>query len=538
METGERATAAKATGPRPTDDAGELDQTARAYRAKCGTEARGNLRFFIEYVIRDGTGNAIQLEEVHREGLAFIADAQAAGKFPVIMAPWGSGKTTNYIVALSLWAIGHDPNVRIGIFSNEEGLAADRVEAIKGYIDDSKEFRATFPEVIPNMERWGAHGLLVKRTSRDPTPTVSPKGILGSKVGPRYDLIFCDDITDFENSVYSSAKRKAVDQRLHNTVMGRLSKSGNFLAVATAWHSQDAIENLKKDDRFVVLVQSVNDDCSAIEQENLATGERKSLPLPITLDRTRLIHEKINRPREFARGRQQRAYTEEEKTFNAEAIEAAIEDVGSVEKLPKGIGVDLSTPIRPGNALVPGAWDEDDQRLIVMDCVLLKATSPEVCANAVEMWRTIKADFVKVENNAYQESFIQWGKATRTEAVPWESHTTGRNKADLNLGLPGLAAAVVADGIKFLWPNRPDECKKGVCECRSGICKLIKDLKAHPFGDTDSIMALWFLWHRFRSKGGAASVRSGNASSQPRERRLYSPRENIGRHRRQRRRLI
>jgi len=527
----------KTTATHPGGDAEDLTPVAQALRVKCAEAARASRDFFIEYVVRDANGRDIRIEEIHREGYAFIDWAQSEGRYPVIMAPWGSGKTTMYVVPFALRAIGQDPNVRIGIFSNEEGLAADRVESIKSYIEDSREFRAVYPGVVANRDKWGTHGLMVKRPSKDPTPTVSPKGILGSKVGPRYDLIFCDDITDFENSVYSAAKRTAVDQRLHNTVMSRLSKTGNILFVATAWHSQDAVEKLKKDDRFAVLVQSVNDDCSTIEQTNLVTGERKTLPLPVTLDRKRLLHERANRPREFARGRQQRAYTEEEKTFSRESVlEAIVESdivFASLKPLPKGYGIDLCGEARAGNALVGAAWEETEQRTNFFDCDVLKATSPQVCEAAVEKCRAHACDFMVVENNAYQQSFIEWGRAAHDESVPWESHTTGRNKADLMLGLPGFAASLGAGGVRFVFSERPEACRKFLCECTTGLCKLVKDLIAHPFGDDDSIMAAWFIWKKFRMTGAAADGGSPqNQSSQPRDRRLYSPRENIARHRR------
>lgn len=526
-----------------TPDAEELRELARDVDKEAARQARKDFLLFIEFVLRDDRGKPIDLEETQLEGLAFIRRCQERGIWPVILAPWGSGKTTTYIIPLALWAIGHDPNVRIGIFSNEESLASDRVAAIRSYIDESPEYRAVFPQVTPNLDRWGDHAFKILRSSRDPTPTCASKGILGSKVGRRYDLELCDDITDYANSCQSQVLRDQVDKRLHNVVLGRLSRRGQFLCTATAWHEDDAVLRLRKDERFGVLVQAVSDDCTHIVQTDEVTGKRIKLALPKTLQREQLEKEKSNRPREFARGRQNRAYSDEEKTFPPDQVEECVDVgpqvAGQVKGLPRGIGADLSSKKRPGNAAVEGAWDDSAVCLHVDVCRLLATTSPVFAEHLAARWRESGSDFVVVENNGYQESLKEWVDSSMKEAIPIESHTTTRNKADLELGLPGMAAAISAGGIRFLFAERPPACAKGICDCKDGMCKLVKDLKAHPFGDTDSIMALWFLWRRFRSgaagEGSFAGTRKGRREG---GRGLYSPRQNIRRLTSPRRRLI
>lgn len=529
------------TEPKPPSDA-EISHAAIQANKAVAVKARDDFHVLIEHVLRDDHGDPIDLDEIHVEGLLFIEWAQENGYFPIIMAPMGSGKTTCYVIPLILRAIGRDWNIRVGVFSNEEGLASDRVGTVKDYIETSEEFNAVYPGMKPSQDVWGAHEFKLKRESRDPTPTCAAKGILGSKVGRRYDLIVLDDITDFENSLYSLAKRSAVDKRLHGVVMNRLSLKGILFGTGTSWHSDDALEKLKTDDRFAVLVQSVSDDCSQIKQINLITGEKKTLALPKTLDQKQLLKEKKNRPREFARGRQNVPFTEEEKSFGEVNVDAAI-DVGqdyldSVAGLPKGIGVDVSSDKRPGNAIAEGAYEDSSMKLYVTEMELLQDTSPNVFAYIAERVRQIAAEWAVVENNAYQQSAIEWAQATGDEAIPWESFTTGRNKADLDSGIPGLVAAFKSGGVRIVFADRPESCIADTCDHQTGLCKLVRDLKAHPFGPTDSIMALWFLWRKFRVDGSAAGDFTQKEPLKQQRGKVYSSRERLRQLRPKRRSLL
>ncbi len=514
---------------RPPSDA-EVSHAAVEANKAVAVKAREDFHVLIEHVLRDDHGQPIDLQECQVEGLLFIRWAQEQGLFPIIMAPMGSGKTTAYVIPLILRAIGQDNNVRVGVFSNEEGLASDRVGTVKDYIETSEEYNAVYPGLKSSPDVWGAHEFKLKRTSKDPTPTCAAKGILGSKVGRRYDLIILDDITDFENSLFSMAKRKAVDDRLHGVVMNRLSKNGNLFGTGTAWHTEDALIKLQKDDRFAVLIQAVSDDCTRIIQTNLVTGETKEMPLPKTLDTKALLKEKSNRPREFQRGRQNIAISEAERTFKDADVLAAIEVGGPpLEGMPIGIGVDVSSDKRPGNAIVEGAYEDSTMILHVDEMELMQDTSPNVFSYIAERVRQRAAEWAVVENNAYQQSAIEWAQATGDEAVPWEAFTTGRNKADLDSGIPGLGAAFKSGGVRLHFKERPEHCAKGLCECETGMCKLVKDLRAHPFGPTDSIMGLWFLWRKFRVDGSAVGD-FGDATPLKASSRIgYSSRENLQR---------
>ncbi len=107
------------------------------------------------------------------------------------------------------------------------------------------------------------------------------------------------------------------------------------------------------------------------------------------------------------------------------------------------------------------------------------------------------AGFVVVENNAYQQALIDWMKTigSNVNIIPF---TTGKQKADEFLGLPGLAAEF-ANGLWEI-PFSEEHGPVGL-GCTCGKCMLIAELEEHPFGDCDTVMAIWFARFAAQSFG-------------------------------------
>jgi hypothetical protein len=67
------------------------------------------------------------------------------------------------------------------------------------------------------------------------------------------------------------------------------------------------------------------------------------------------------------------------------------------------------------------------------------------------------------------------------------SHTTGRQKADEQIGLPGLAAKIAHGG----WLIPSDEPHTVDCTCP--WCAWLSELRSYPVGQhSDTVMAMWF----------------------------------------------
>lgn len=137
------------------------------------------------------------------------------------------------------------------------------------------------------------------------------------------------------------------------------------------------------------------------------------------------------------------------------------------------------------------------------------------------MYKRYQADVVIVENNAYQQSVLdalnddQMAAAVGAEKVrlPVIPFTTGKQKADREIGLPGLAAKLEQGLWRFPvgdeWPH------PGECEC--AVCRLASELTSYPIGEHDDmVMALWFAERavdRTGAKWSYTSVRQGSGSS-------------------------
>lgn len=176
--------------------------------------------------------------------------------------------------------------------------------------------------------------------------------------------------------------------------------------------------------------------------------------------------------------------------------------LGEVQRrrLPTYAGVDLSSATRPGNAIVSIALDPQGRRIPV-DVRYGAWTSPQT---ADEMTRVDLAHVVEtftVENNAYQQSIIEWSTESKTR-FPWwmkvEAHTTGKNKADPQYGLPGLE-------VEFknkAWAIPSGEWEGHPAGCACAWCEWSRQMSMYPRGaQTDFVMATWFAFTSINRHG-------------------------------------
>ena len=161
-------------------------------------------------------------------------------------------------------------------------------------------------------------------------------------------------------------------------------------------------------------------------------------------------------------------------------------------KLPTYIGVDLSSPRRPGNALVAIAIDPQTGQRFPVDLMVGAWTSPETAQHIAEMAKRHTTEWVMVENNAYQDSIIDWIKANKSEFNFWQrvdAHTTGRQKSDTLYGLPGLEVEFKNKAWSIAssaWAGH-----KTTCQCP--WCRWRKEFELYPrAAATDMVMATWF----------------------------------------------
>ena len=252
----------------------KLDQSfdiERAVKLRERQNTRKDICSFIEHTMSDDKGNPIKLSWIHRSWHRHIEYCFKHEKYAGILAPYASGKTVAVVQPWPLFYLGHNKNARIGIVSTDERAAKDRVMVSKGVIEASPEYREIFPHVEPDKSKqWTAYSLFVKRDAGLPfkDPSIYGTGVLSKATGRRFDLLIFDDVVDFNNTIKEPGKMPTVRESIQNMWLTRIRNDGGMcIAIGTAWHKDDAMQQLVKSDKFCFLIQRVSKDLSYIECE-------------------------------------------------------------------------------------------------------------------------------------------------------------------------------------------------------------------------------------------------------------------------------
>lgn len=465
-------------------------------RAILAREAPNDYPCFARYVLKDEeTSRHIVLAPHQLEWFDHIDRCLAAGKFAGILAPPSSGKSQLISVGYPLWQLGRLPTARICVVASDNDLAKKRVTPAKDYLERDPDYPKIFPDAKPSQRsKWTEQEFTVKRPAGIKDPSYQGRGIKQPPHGARIDLLINDDVCDIQNTIMSPADREKTIELWYNGFDTRLGKKSFALHIGGILHSRDLNNRLINDQRFWFLKQSISADFCSIEQENLATGEMKKLPLWDRAWNPTFLRAKCQaNARAFNRAYRHVGYTDDERTFKAEAIKAAIRrglaDVPP--NAPRYIGVDLGTAKnRPANVIFTFALIGTRRRVIDIDLGNW---------DSVETARRIRAGYfrhkpivIMVENNAYQQAILDWMKADQEmrnlDPIPLEAFTTGKQKADELLGVPGLAA----EFENGMWEIPFDDDHVIGMGCKCGPCTFIVQLGEHPFGPSDTVMAGWF----------------------------------------------
>ena len=205
----------------------------------------------------------------------------------------------------------------------------------------------------------------------------------------------------------------------------------------------------------------------------------------------------------FARGFRQETLDDLSRTFPS-VTRCAVDNLNPVEYMsrhwPVFTGVDLSSVTRPGNAIVSIAQRPSDKKRLLVSVRAGDWTSPQLWRELEEEDRRFRPVVFMVENNAYQDALLEWGLELNA-TLPVQGFTTGKNKADPVMGLPGLEVEFENQGWMIPRPEHALD-----CEC--DWCRLWMELTGHPIAEsTDVVMALWFA--REGARGAGRLLESG-----------------------------
>ncbi|HKC47651.1 MAG TPA: hypothetical protein VKB63_08640, partial [Gemmatimonadales bacterium] len=241
---------------------------------------------FAEYVIKDERVNSlIQLHAMHKLWFEFILACWKRGLTPFILAPFGSGKTT-LVLALILWMLGRDRNLRVKIVSASDDLAIDRARLLQSYIESSDELHQLFPVLRPDVKKgWQVKRMFVQRTSKSKDASIQALGATSSAQGSRTDLLVIDDINDLRNTIIYPRLRKQVIRNFSFLLSRVEPEVGRTVVIMTRWHVEDIFGWVTSDaimcQQYGFLIQAIADDLQSLECEIvLGTGGKPRQLVP------------------------------------------------------------------------------------------------------------------------------------------------------------------------------------------------------------------------------------------------------------------
>jgi len=450
--------------------------------------ARRNSNDFCEKVIKDEKGEHIKQAEIHREIQWHIDECRKRKVYCGILAPFRHGKTENVVIARTLKYLGENQENRIFIVCNSDDNAKARVTSVSKYIERDEDYHQVYPQVkAAEKEEWTKHKLIIERQSKIKDGSVEAWGVTSSGAGAGCDIMIVDDPVDLRNAIINPALRKTVKDNFYNIWLTRLTSKGFLIYIATIWHEDDLTNELLKNPRFKFLKIAVAKDFSCLECESPFKGKFK-IPLwqarwnkQALLNRRGEIGEKA-----FNRGFRQIALSDEDKTF------------------PSGLrifkyGVSTKDIVKPEWPRYAGV-DPFGQWVVIFTLVLSpegrkypidirrgKWGPTETILQLIDAYNTHHHQIIMLENNAAQEAIRQWALEKGKKDMPLKAFTTGKQKADPIVGLPGMEVEFENDGWIVAMGNKEHD-----PDCGCNFCKFKQELNEHPIGQTaDIVMAAW-----------------------------------------------
>ena len=216
------------------------DEWERLLNLSLSAQARDDVFKFGEYVF----GHVAAAH--HREMVEFIRECRRDGVNGLVLEPRGFAKSTwGNTINNSHW-IGEEPDIRLGLFSKSADHAAAFSRGIRWTLERNDRFHEVYGS-LKSEAKWTDTEWL-RRGSRwhgSQYATLYSQGVGGQIVSKRFDVIFCDDILDQENTATREQMAK-VDDWFWQTLFPCLAPDGVVIVVGTRWAEDDLYQSLEE----------------------------------------------------------------------------------------------------------------------------------------------------------------------------------------------------------------------------------------------------------------------------------------------------
>lgn len=416
-----------------------------------------------------------------------------------IMAPIGFAKTFT-LVGLTLFNMGHHPDMRGAIVSASDDIAKRSLKVIRDYIETSQALRLVFPNLRKSKrssDAWTDSAITVDRPAGIKDATLSAYGVDTRRIlGSRLNWIVIDDLLDEENT-YTVDARKKLSNWLNMSVLSRRDPTGSKVVfINTPWHPDDAIcevakqwatlrfdafgdievSNDAEDERSPDFVawdstelrpstKAANDNrCRLVahdpDPDNHVVLWPERLPLEkLQAEQRRLIVA----PHLFDRMYRCRARSDEMAMCKQEYINTCLQvarDRGHHQFLyeyhgpnPTFTGLDLAVSPKDGadeTAFFTFMVTPEGLN-VILDIDIGHFSAPDTLDKLFDKQRRY-GSIVRIENNGFQLSIRQFA-LKRSLSIPVKAHNTGIAKAHPEYGVARLFTEMHNGGWAF--PNHP-----------------------------------------------------------------------------------
>ncbi len=225
---------------------------------------------FIEGVLSDIDGESVEQHQLHKEIQGAIFRWKEQGiRDGIISAPYGSGKSQQVPIGLSVYLATLDPNKPHIIISADPELAINRISSIRQIIE-SQEYKYWCkannfrPVEYDKRDTNSSQKIILKSLNKTGVPTFFAAGIETKGTGWRTYYLWGDDICNNED-FKSKATRENRHKAWTNTWTKRSLDGAYEYLIRTPYHPQDANERLLKTGIYAHLEIAVKEDKSGYD---------------------------------------------------------------------------------------------------------------------------------------------------------------------------------------------------------------------------------------------------------------------------------
>jgi hypothetical protein len=460
------------------------------------------------FVLRYFPHRIERLEDFH---LRLIKSAIGQNR-ALILYPAGHGKTTLVSTLLPIWALCHNPNIRIAIIGKNDTEGEAIMSVIQAELVENEELARDFGPFKPEADSqkpWALGRMsVVRRTRRAKEATITVFGS-GAKtvLGYRTDWTICDDVVTEKNSATPVQRQKTkdwfdlcvetgpehIESRLTvvgtrfdpNDLYGDLEEMINPESGARLWHMQKE-DAIRDEEEHKTLWEARWPWLRLMEQKakvgTLAFNKRYR---NIAVDASRMVFREEYVRGGWAVGHQYPGCLD--RTYKSG-------DYGDNWRLVSGfdpaIGTGHSAKFCAHAVLAQGSCIDHERCFWVVDMTREQMTLPQQVDLILAKHQEYKLFKSVVEANSYQAGLLQaleHKMNERGDQLAVEPHyTTRTNKPDPEIGVQSMAPWFERGAVHIPWADGFS---------RRRMQQFVDELIMYPDSrTTDTVLAFWFAW--------------------------------------------